>query len=106
MLVVMSTADNTGSGLVLAASPTVKKILGISNVMRAKDVPDHKDLIIVSPRMDYYIQENMKINNIYRSVVADQDLHIYSIDESILEVTASLNLFVPSPALSHSEKRW
>lgn len=106
MLVVMSTADNTGSGLVLAASPMAKQVLGISNVMRARDVPNHKELIIVPPRMNFYIQENMKINNIYRSVVADQDLHIYSIDESILDVTASLNLFVPSPTLSRSEKRW
>lgn len=106
MLVVMSTADNTGSGLVLAASPMAKKILGISNVMRARDVPDHKDLIIVPPRMNLYIQENMKINKIYRSVVADEDLHIYSIDESILDVTASLNLFVPDPALTRSQKRW
>lgn len=106
MLVVMSTADNTGSGLVLAASPMAKKVLGISNVMRARDVPNHKDLLIVPPRMKFYIEENMKINKIYRSVVADEDLHIYSIDESILDVTASLNLFVPDPTLSRSQKRW
>lgn len=31
-LVVMSCADNTGSGLILASSPAVKKKYGISNV--------------------------------------------------------------------------
>ncbi|NMP59853.1 hypothetical protein HI921_15625, partial [Enterococcus mundtii] len=33
-LVVMSRADNTGSGLTLAASPTAKSKYGITNVSR------------------------------------------------------------------------
>lgn len=36
MLVVMSTADNTGKGLILASSPAAKERLGISNVTRLK----------------------------------------------------------------------
>lgn len=38
MLVVMSQSDNTGNGLVLAASPLAKKKLGISNVTRADNL--------------------------------------------------------------------
>ncbi len=56
MLIVMSGADNAG-GLVLAASPLAKKVLGISNVTRKDEVPDHPDLIIVPPRMNLYIEE-------------------------------------------------
>jgi len=89
MLVVMSTADNTGSGLVLAASPMAKKVLGISNVMRKRDVPDDDRLVIVQPRMNHYIRMNKKINDIFREFVADEDLHMYSIDESILDLTDS-----------------
>ncbi|MFC5976222.1 excinuclease ABC subunit A, partial [Carnobacterium antarcticum] len=37
MLVVMSNAENAG-GLVLAASPLAKKVLGISNVTRKRDI--------------------------------------------------------------------
>ncbi|MGX6962270.1 Y-family DNA polymerase [Vagococcus xieshaowenii] len=106
MLVVASTADNTGSGLVLAASPLAKKKLGISNVTRLNKVPKHKDLLMVPPRMNYYIDVNIKINNIFRQYVADEDLLVYSIDESILDVTKSLNLFFPDKNMSRREKRW
>lgn len=92
MLVVMSNAENSG-GLVLAASPKAKDVLGISNVTRKYQIPPHPDLIIVPPRMAYYIKKNTEINDIYRKYVSNDDLHIYSIDESFLSVRASLKLF-------------
>ncbi|ALV20780.1 Y-family DNA polymerase [Carnobacterium antarcticum] len=92
MLVVMSNAENAG-GLVLAASPLAKKVLGISNVTRKRDIPYHPDLLIVPPRMQFYIEKNTEINDIFRKYVSDEDLHIYSIDESFVSVRASLKLF-------------
>ncbi|MBP1042922.1 Y-family DNA polymerase [Vagococcus sp. BWB3-3] len=92
MLVVMSHAESSG-GLVLAASPKAKKVLGISNVSRKYDIPDHPDLIIVPPRMNLYIKRNMEINNIFREYVSDEDLFIYSIDESFVRIQASKRLF-------------
>src|SRR5699024_7900409 len=106
MLVVMSQADNTGNGLILASSPMAKKVLGISNVTRANNLPNHPDLIKVPPRMNLYVQENMKINRIFRNYVADEDWLPYSIDVSVIDVTASLNLFVPGSGISRREKRW
>ena len=94
MLIVMSQQENTNGGLVLAASPMAKKILGISNVMRQRDVPYHPDLLIAEPRMNYYIEKNQQINDIYREFVADEDLHIYSIDESILDITDSYQYII------------
>ena len=82
-LVVMSEQANTNVGLVLAASPTAKKDLGISNVMRQRDLPDIHGLFIANPRMNNYIAENLKINNIYRQYTDDINLLPYSIDESI-----------------------
>ena len=49
---------------------------------------------------------NLQINNIFREYVADEDLLVYSIDESILDVTKSLNLFFPDKKMSKQEKRW
>lgn len=92
MLVVMSNSENSG-GLVLAASPLAKKALGISNVMRKWDLPDHPNLMIVPPRMQLYIDENLKINEIYRQYVASEDILIYSIDETFIDITASKKLF-------------
>lgn len=80
LLVVLSGADRPG-GLVLAASPMAKKVLGISNVTRKFELPDHKDLICVPPRMNLYIEKNMQIVNIIRRYVSDEDIHVYSIDE-------------------------
>ena len=105
MLVVMSQADNTGNGLILASSPIAKKELGISNVTRADNLPDHPNLIKVPPRMNLYVKENMKLNDIFREYVADEDLLVYSIDESILDVTHSLNLFYPDKSESRYIKR-
>lgn len=92
MLIVMSGADNAG-GLVLAASPLAKKVLGITNVTRSNEVPYHKDLLIVPPRMNLYMQKNVEINQVYKSFVADEDHSVFSVDESFLDVTYSLNLF-------------
>ncbi|GAK31646.1 possible DNA-directed DNA polymerase [Weissella oryzae SG25] len=90
VLVVMSTAENAGKGLILAASPMAKKLFGISNVSRAYEVPvNDPRLVIKEPRMNYYIAVNKRVNDIFRAYVADEDLHIYSIDESFLDVTDS-----------------
>ena len=98
ILVVMSTEKNTGSGLVLAASPMAKKLFGISNVTRARDVPIHdKRLIIEPPKMNLYIQVNQKINRIFQQFTAEEDIQPYSIDESLLDVTDSWQLFGATP---------
>jgi Nucleotidyltransferase/DNA polymerase involved in DNA repair len=105
LLVVMSQADNAGNGLILASSPKAKEALHISNVTRADNLPSHPDLHIVPPRMQKYIEENLKLNQLFQTFVAEEDLLIYSIDESILDVTASLALFFPHN-ISRQQKRW
>ncbi|EIR3865811.1 type VI secretion protein ImpB, partial [Enterococcus faecium] len=106
-LVVMSRSDNTGSGLILASSPEAKKRYGITNVSRPRDLPQPfpKTLHVVPPRMNLYIKRNMQVNNIFRRYVADEDLLIYSIDESILKVTRSLNLFTTEGTRSQRRKK-
>ncbi|WP_174520176.1 Y-family DNA polymerase [Levilactobacillus senmaizukei] len=96
-LIVMSEADNTGTGLVLAASPTAKRLFGISNVSRQYEVPRDPRILVVPPRMNLYIQKNLAINKIFRQYVADSDLFPYSIDESILDMTKSWRLFGKTP---------
>lgn len=92
LLVVMSNADSNG-GLALAASPMAKKELGISNVTRKYEIPYHKDLHIVPPRMNLYIKKNLHINNIFRQYVADEDILVYSIDETFVDISKSKKLF-------------
>lgn len=92
-LVVMSEAHNTGSGLIMAASPMAKQIFHIKNVSRGKDLPRDPRLIVVPPRMNLYIEKNMAVNKIFNEYVAPEDLLPYSIDESILDLTHSWRLF-------------
>lgn len=98
-LVVMSYPSDDpserGSGLILASSPLAKKAYGITNVSRARDLPFPypKDLIIAPPRMAYYMRKNMEINNIYKKYADEKNHHVYSVDESFLDVTDSLKLF-------------
>ncbi|MCO7151169.1 Y-family DNA polymerase [Vagococcus lutrae] len=92
LLVVMSNSDSPG-GLALATSPRAKKELGLTNVSRRFEIPDHPDLHIVPPRMHLYIEKNIAVNQILQRFVADEDLLIYSIDESFIRITASKKLF-------------
>lgn len=103
LLIVMSTTDNS-SGLILSSSPMAKKRLGIKNVDRKWNLPDPaqnpymKELMIVAPRMRYYIAKNLEIQNVIRNYAADEDILWYSIDEGIVDLSHSLNYFVPGNA--------
>ncbi|CZR00808.1 dna polymerase type-y hhh motif [Trichococcus palustris] len=98
-LVVMSYPSDDpkerGSGLILASSPAAKKAYGISNISRARDLPFPypADLVIAAPQMKLYMLKNTEINNIYKSYADESNHHVYSVDESFVDVTGSLKLF-------------
>lgn len=71
-----------------------KKKLGISNVTRKYELPNHPQLIVVPPRMQLYIDTNKKIVNIIKRYVADDDdIHVYSIDELFVRYDKVKNLY-------------
>lgn len=91
---------NWGSGLIMAASPSAKKKYGLHNVMRARDLPSKKeapDLILVDPHMNLYIKRSMQVLDIFRKYAADEDIHMYSIDEGMIDMTKSWRLFGDDP---------
>lgn len=98
-LVVMSypnqQPNERGSGLILASSPAAKKAYGITNVSRSRELPFPypADLIIAPPRMRLYMEKNRQVNNIYKRFADEDNHHVYSIDESFIDVTGSLKLF-------------
>lgn len=92
MIAVVSKPKNSG-GLVLAASPKVKEIYGIKTGSRVYEFPKNSTIQIVEPRMALYLEKNLAIVEIFKRYVPMSDLHIYSIDESFLDVTNSRSLF-------------
>ncbi len=91
-IAVVSKPDNQG-GLVLASSPRVKKEYGVKTGTRIYEIPKKANIEIVEPRMAVYLQKNMEILRIFKRYVAKEDLLVYSIDESFLDVTKSHKLF-------------
>ncbi len=65
-----------------------------------------KTSYVVPPRMNLYIKRNMRVNNIFKRYVADEDLLMYPIDEPILKVTRSLNIFTTEGTRSQRRKKF
>lgn len=103
-VIVIANKDRSGS-VVLAASPRVKKEFGIRTGSRNYEIPKDPRLVIVEPSMSLYLQVNKMILDIYRRFVPDEDLHIYSIDEVFLDVTASRRLFGDKVTIARTIQR-
>lgn len=55
------------------------------------------DYIAAVPRMAYYLQYSSKIYSIYLKYIAAEDIHVYSIDEVFMDVTAYLDIYKMTP---------
>lgn len=57
------------------------------------------DYLVAPPRMAHYIEYSTRIYNVYLHYVAPEDIHVYSIDEVIMDVTS----YLPTYKLSAHE---
>ena len=66
----------------------------------ASELAEHPEFslayIIAPPRMAHYIQYSTKIYEIYLKYIAPEDIHVYSIDEVFMDVTAYLKTYALS----------
>ncbi len=89
-------ADPTRHGAItLAATPAIKK-LGIPSRGRIYEIPKSIEYICAPPRMALYMQYAAKIYAIFLKYTASEDIHVYSIDESFLDITPYLKLYKKS----------
>lgn len=51
------------------------------------------DYLVAPPRMAHYIEYSTRIYDIYLRYIAPEDIHVYSIDEVIMDVTAYLKTY-------------
>ena len=72
-----------------------QKLMGDSYL--ADELKEHPEFaisyIIAPPRMAHYLQYSTKIYEIYLKYVAPEDIHVYSIDEVFMDVTAYLKTY-------------
>ena len=96
-LVVADEARGDGT-IVLAASPYIKAKYGVKSRCRLYEVPKTiPGLIIAQPKMKRYLEKSAEINDIYREYVSKEDMFVYSIDESFLDVTDYLKIHNDTP---------
>ena len=82
----------TENTIVMSATPYLKNKYGVKNVERMRDLPRVRGMIYARPRMEYYIKMSAKVVDIFLDFVSEEDLHVYSIDESFLHLTPYLEM--------------
>lgn len=80
------------NALCLAITPKMKA-QGIKNRCRMSEIPKSINFIRALPRMQLYIDYAADIYEIYLNYFAPQDIHVYSIDESFIDVTDYLPMY-------------
>lgn len=91
-------ADPTrgGGAITLAATPAIKK-LGIPSRGRIYEIPKNIEYITAPPRMTLYMQYSATIYSIFLKFISSEDIHVYSIDESFLDITTYMSLYNTTP---------
>lgn len=93
---VVSDPDRGKGAITLAATPAIKK-LGVKSRGRIFEIPKHIKYIIAPPRMSLYMEYSAMIYKILLKYIASEDIHVYSIDESFIDITPYMSLYQISP---------
>ena len=84
------------NALCLAISPKMKA-QGIRNRCRLSEIPNGINYIAAPPRMQLYIDYAADIYGLYLKYFERTDIHVYSIDESFIDVTSYLDTYGMTP---------
>ena len=93
---VVADRSRTEATICLAVSPAMKK-LGVKNRCRLYEIPLGLDYITAPPRMSLYLDYSARIYGVFLKRVAKEDIHVYSVDESFLDITDYIGLRHQTP---------
>ena len=82
--------------IVLSVSPYLKK-QGIPSRCRIKELPKKFKYIYAVPRMERYLEKSADVINVLYHFVAEEDVHVYSIDEAFVDLTTYLPYYKKTP---------
>lgn len=78
--------------IILSVSPYLKAH-GVPSRLRVKELPPGFNYIYATPRMDRYIRRSCEVVNVFMDFVAEEDIHVYSIDEAFIDLTTYLSYY-------------
>lgn len=80
--------------IVLAASRPMKKRFGVrSAITRLYDIPNHPDIRLFEPKMEYFLEMSMSITRILHKYVPAEAIYVYSVDESFIDLSGTEKLW-------------
>lgn len=93
-IAVVGNFEQKGS-VVLAASPPMKRRFGIKTGSRLFEIPKHPDIQLFEPKMEFFVKMSMEITNLINRFVPKEAIHVYSIDESFVDLSGTERLWGP-----------
>lgn len=89
---VVADVSRGSNALCLAISPKMKA-LGVRNRCRLSEIPKGIKYIIAPPQMALYIEVAADIYDMYLDYMSPDDIHVYSVDESFIDLTPYLKIY-------------
>ncbi|MEK4228261.1 Y-family DNA polymerase [Solibacillus sp. FSL H8-0538] len=81
--------------VVLAASPPMKERFHIKTGSRYYEIPKHPDIRLFEPKMEFFVKISMEITRLLNDFVPKEAIHVYSVDESFVDLTGTEKLWGP-----------
>lgn len=91
-IAVVGNLEQKGS-VVLAASPPMKKRFSIKTGSRLYEIPKHPEIRLFNPKMNYFLDMSMAVTHILHQYVPTEAIHVYSVDESFIDLTGTEKLW-------------
>lgn len=79
--------------IVLASSPAMKKRFGIKTGNRLYEIPKDPAIYLFEPQMKFFLQMSMNITRLISRFVPKEAIHVYSIDESFIDLKGTEKLW-------------
>lgn len=79
--------------IVLAASPPMKEQFRIKTGNRLYEIPKHPDIRLFEAKMSFFLNMSMAITKLIAQFVPREAIHVYSVDESFIDLTGCETLW-------------
>lgn len=91
-IAVVGNLEQKGS-VVLAASPPMKKRFRVKTGTRLYEIPNHPEIKLFNAKMSYFLEVSMAVTKLLHKYAPPEAIHVYSIDESFIDLTGTEKLW-------------